>query len=103
MPQAFWRGVGTSRDTRIKHDSFDKLPAAAAREPPESRAAVFKAVHLMDHAEEFSRDRNLAEYDGALTFLERSDRDESSVTLDRTRGKRKRLGDPAAGISQRQA
>ena len=95
--------MGTSRDTRIKHDSFDELPAAAAREPPESRATVFKTVHHMEHAEEFGGHRNLTEHDGAGAFLERSDRDESSVTLDRTRGKRKRLGDPAAGIGERQA
>ena len=85
------------------HDPFDKLPAAAAREPPELRAPIFKPVHLAEDIEEFSRDRNLTEYDGALTFLERSDRDEPGVTLDRTRGKRKRLGDPAAGIGERQA
>src|SRR4029077_2286275 len=103
MPQASWRGVRAGHDPCLMHDPFDELPGAAAREPPEFRAAVFKVVHLMDHVEEFGGHRNLAEYNVALTFLERPERDESGVPLDQSRRQSQRLGYPAAGIGERQA
>ena len=81
----------TGRDACLKHDPFDKLPGPATRERPESCALIFMAVDLSKHTEQFGWHGHLAEYDSTRAFLQRSNRNKSSVALDRTRFEFKRL------------
>ncbi len=105
MPQVSRRGVRACCDSGLSYDPFDELPSTAVRERPARVARSRLQGRALGGARRRARlwHRDFTEYDSVCALLERPDRDEPGVTLDRTRRERQRLGYPAAGIGQRQA
>ena len=67
------------------------------------RSRSSRCVRLGQGIEQIDRDRHLADHGRPLAFLQRTDRDETSLALDRLRGERESLGYSAPCVEKHQA
>jgi hypothetical protein len=103
VPKPLRSHVRTFRNGYVAQHGHHQLPIAKAVKSPKWVVAFFQDVCLGQGIEQLDRHRHLADHGRALAFLQRTDRDEASLALDRLRDEREGLGNSAPCVEKDQA